>query len=290
MDLDEFIKDKAGCYSIESGFAVWEVKNNEFLRNVDIPEVHLQLLVIRGKINAAINDSHNITILADSLVDILHDKLFIKDASDDIHAVLIFTTETFVINMMNNKPPFPLDYVMRILEQPVFLLNHNQSLVIRERIELVLKLFRDTTHFHQSEMLKCALWMVYLEMANIFRHQNEDTDSSSETDRKRVLFMKFVRMLPSNIRKERSIAFYASSLCVSCQYLERVIKALSGETAYQWLQRTLIGEVNQELKETDKSIQQIASDFDFPDQASFTKYYKRNVKITPSEYRRKNMV
>ena len=36
MDIDDFLKDKAGFYSVESGFAVWEVKNSEFLHNIEI--------------------------------------------------------------------------------------------------------------------------------------------------------------------------------------------------------------------------------------------------------------
>jgi AraC family transcriptional regulator, transcriptional activator of pobA len=289
ISLDEFIKDKAGCYSIESGFAVWEVKNSEFLANLDIPEVHIQLFIMRGSIDAVIDDN-DVVLRSDSLIDILHGRMSIKKASLDISAIFIFTTEAFVTNLMNTKPPFSVEYIMQIIEQPVLLLNHNQSMVMRERLELVMEFFRTPTHYHQTEMLKCALWMVYLEMSNIFMHQCDDAIGPTETDRKRALFMKFVKMLPLYVRSARSVGFYASKLCVSCQYLERVIKALSGQTAFQWIQRSLIGEVNQQLKDTDKPIQQIADEFGFPDQATFTKYYKRSSDLTPSEYRNRNIV
>jgi AraC family transcriptional activator of pobA len=289
MNLDDFFKDKAGYYSIESGFAVWEVKNSEFLQHLNMPEVHIQIFIIKGKMHAVI-DNHPVTLQSDSLTDILHSNMYINDVSDDISVIFILTTETFISNFINNKPPFSIEYIMQILEQPVLLLNQNQSRTIKERMDLVIDLFKNNTHFHQTEMLKCALWMVYLEMSNIFMHQQEDINSSSETDHKRMLFMKFVKMLPLHIKQERSIGFYASALCISCQYLERVVKSISGETAYQWIQRTLIGEVNHQLKETVKSIQQIADDFGFPDQATFSKYYKRNTSITPTEFRNQNIV
>lgn len=289
MNLDDFFKDKAGYYSIESGFAVWEVKNSEFLQHLNMPEVHIQIFIIKGKMHAVI-DNHPVTLQSDSLTDILHSNMYINDVSDDISVIFILTTETFISNFINNKPPFSIEYIMQILEQPVLLLNQNQSKTIKERMDLVIDLFKNNTHFHQTEMLKCALWMVYLEMSNIFMHQQEDINSSFETDHKRMLFMKFVKMLPLHIKQERSIGFYASALCISCQYLERVVKSISGETAYQWIQRTLIGEVNHQLKETVKSIQQIADDFGFPDQATFSKYYKRNTSITPTEFRNQNIV
>jgi len=289
MDFDEFFKDKAGCYSIESGFAAWEVKNSVFLRNLDMPEAHIQLFIIRGRINVTINDS-KVTLQSDTLTDVLHSRLSINDASDNIWVIFIFTTEAFLTNLMKNRPPFPISYIMQILEQPVFLLSSSQSSMMRQRINLLLDLFKDSTHYHQTEMLRCALWMIYMEMSNIFMHQNDNIESPSETDRKRLLFMRFVKMLPLHVSHERSISFYASELFVSCQYLERIVKSLSGETAYQWIQRTLIGEVNKQLKETDKSIQQIADNFGFPDQASFTKYYKRNVRITPTDFRKKDLI
>jgi AraC-like DNA-binding protein len=254
-----------------------------------MPEVHIQIFIIKGKMHAVI-DNHPVTLQSDSLTDILHSNMYINDVSDDISVIFILTTETFISNFINNKPPFSIEYIMQILEQPVLLLNQNQSRTIKERMDLVIDLFKNNTHFHQTEMLKCALWMVYLEMSNIFMHQQEDINSSSETDHKRMLFMKFVKMLPLHIKQERSIGFYASALCISCQYLERVVKSISGETAYQWIQRTLIGEVNHQLKETVKSIQQIADDFGFPDQATFSKYYKRNTSITPTEFRNQNIV
>jgi AraC family transcriptional activator of pobA len=289
MNLDEFTKDKIGCYSVETGIAVWEVENSKYLHNIDIPEVHIQLFIARGNLDAMI-DNQRVTLYNDSIIDILHSTLSIKSASDDIVAIFIFTTETFISNFMNNKPPFPIEYIMQMIEQPVLVLNHNQSVTIHQRLNLVLSLSKDNTHHYQSEMLKCALWMVYLEMSNIFMHLNDDSDDFSESDHKHALFMNFVKKLPLHVKEERSIGYYASELCVSCQYLERVVKTISGQTAYQWIQRTLIGEVNHQLKETNLSMQQIADHFGFPDQATFTKYYKRNTGKTPTEFRNKNIV
>jgi len=289
MNLDDFFKNKAGFYLIESGFAIWEVKNNDFLHQIDMPEVHIQLFIIRGKINAIIDNQH-VILQSDSLTDILHSRMSIEQASEDISVIILFTTEAFLANLINNKPPFPIEYIMQLLQQPVILLTHSQAIIIRGRLELVLDICKTDTHYHQLEMLKCALWMVFLEMSNIFMHQNDDIKTSSGTDSKRMLFMKYIKMLPSHVKQERNISFYASELCISSQYLERVVKLTSGQTAYQWIERTLIGEVNHLLKDTNKSIQQIADIFGFPDQATFTKYYKRNMGMTPTEFRTKNIL
>lgn len=284
MDIDDFLKDKAGFYSVESGFAVWEVKNSEFLHNIEMPDAHIQVFIIRGTINAVIDDN-NVILRSDSLTDILQCKMQLKDASEDISVVFIMISEMFLTGLIKNKPPFPIEYVMRVIEQPVLILSHSQSVIIKERIELLINIFKDTSNFYQTEMLKNALWMVYLEMSNIFMHQNDDMNIDDDGDRKHMLFIKFAKMLPKYVKQAHTVGFYASKLCVSCQYLERVTKLISGQTAYQWIQRALVGEINHELKFTDKSIQQIADEFGFPDQATFTKYYKRNTHMPPSKFR-----
>jgi|SRR5574344_90561 AraC-like DNA-binding protein len=284
MELQQFMQDKAGCYSDTSDFYVWEVRNSDFLRDIDMPDVHIQLFITRGSINATIN-GRTVILRSDSLIDVLHHKFHIQEATPDISVIFIFATETFFVHLMKNRPPFPIEYVMQILNYPVLLLSHDQVSVMRERFNLLLSMLKDTSNYHQSEMTKCALWMIYLEMSNIFMHEKEESRIPQETDRKHILFMKFVKTLPLYIKQERSVKFYASELCVSCQYLERIVKLISGETAYQWIQRSLTGEINRALKDTDMSIQQIATEFGFPDQSTFTKYYRRNEHTTPSEYR-----
>lgn|GEM_PF-2040412 len=64
-----------------------------------------------------------------------------------------------------------------------------------------------------------------------------------------------------------------------------LVKQNSGVTAYGFIEKHLIGETLRELRETDKSIVQIAEEYNFADPATFTKFFKRNIKITPSAYR-----
>jgi AraC family transcriptional activator of pobA len=268
MTLDDFLKDKAGCYALEEGFAVWEVKNQAFLHQLDMPDVHILTFVIRGRIDALI-DNAKVSLFADSVTDCLQAKFFITDATENISVVFVFTTEIFLSNLIKNKPPFPVEYVMQVRQQPVLLLSHAQSVILRKRTDLLLEIFGYKDHFHQNEILKCALWMLFLEISNIFMHQNDDVTPTSEIDRKRVLFMKFVKMLPLHVKSERSIGFYADQMCISAQYLERVVKNISNQTAYQWIQRTLIGEINNRLKESLAPMQQIAEEFGFPRPGDF---------------------
>lgn len=97
----------------------------------------------------------------------------------------------------------------------------------------------------------------------------------------------FIKLLREHIYEKRSVGFYASELCVSPQYLNRIIKNMSGKTVYAWIAHMLTAELYRLLADTDISIQSLADHFNFPDQATFTKFFKRQSGISPTAYRRK---
>lgn len=68
--------------------------------------------------------------------------------------------------------------------------------------------------------------------------------------------------------------------------MNRVVKDCSQKTAYDHICTTLTGAIIQQLEDTDNSISQIADDLCFPDQATLTKFFKRQTGKTPTEYRR----
>ena len=80
--------------------------------------------------------------------------------------------------------------------------------------------------------------------------------------------------------------FYASSLCVTPQYLRRIVKYMSGKTVHTWINEALIREIEKRLAETDMTIQQIAEELSFSEQATLTRFFKRYKGISPLKYRK----
>ncbi len=114
----------------------------------------------------------------------------------------------------------------------------------------------------------------------------EGSGQGETDDRKRQIMKQFVELLRLHIREQRTATFYADSLCITPQYLNRVVKHMSGETTNDWICRVLAGEIRKQLQETNNSVQQVADLFHFPDQSSLTKFFKRQTGMTPSEYKK----
>lgn len=85
-----------------------------------------------------------------------------------------------------------------------------------------------------------------------------------------------------------AVGYYAERLCLTPQYLDRVVKSLSGRTVSGWINFTLVGEITRRLENTNETMRQIATALNFPDHATLTKFFKRETGYSLTEYKRKS--
>ena len=83
----------------------------------------------------------------------------------------------------------------------------------------------------------------------------------------------------------REVTFYADKLCVTSDYLSKVVREYDGQSAAKWIINAVITEAKILLREPDKTINQIARESNFPDQSTFGKFFKRNTGLSPLEYK-----
>lgn len=95
----------------------------------------------------------------------------------------------------------------------------------------------------------------------------------------------FINLVQQNFKKERFLDFYATKLEITPKHLSRTMKAFTGSTAVEWIERYVILEAKVLLKSTNMSIQQIADDLNFPSQSFFGKYFKKIVGMSPKDFR-----
>ena len=78
----------------------------------------------------------------------------------------------------------------------------------------------------------------------------------------------------------------AESINVSPNYLNSLLKSLTGQTTQQHLHHKLIEKAKERLSTTQLSVSQIAYELGFEHPQSFSKLFKSKTNFTPSEFRR----
>lgn len=101
------------------------------------------------------------------------------------------------------------------------------------------------------------------------------------------LMFNFLELLRNNFRRERTIDFYASRLCLSSKHLSKVIKQVSGRTVHDWIDEYVSTEAKALLRSTDMTVSQVADALGFASQPLFTKFFRRTSGLNPSDVRRR---
>ena len=95
----------------------------------------------------------------------------------------------------------------------------------------------------------------------------------------------FRRLVQKHASSERNIGFYARRLHLTPHYLCALIKKTSGQTVMDWVNAEVIREAKDLLQDGELQTQEVARELNFPDHASFTKFFKRETGLTPQAFR-----
>ena len=99
--------------------------------------------------------------------------------------------------------------------------------------------------------------------------------------------LNFSNLLENYFIRERSVAFYAEYYHLSVDAFSKKIKKNYGKSPSKLIQERLILEAKKQIHLTYKSIKEIARDFGFEDEFYFSRYFKKEVGISPKKFREK---
>lgn len=112
-------------------------------------------------------------------------------------------------------------------------------------------------------------------------------DNMPLTGRGSDLFNEFVNEIAENFSLHNDVRFYADRLNVSSTYLAQVTKRIAGKAPKVIIDEYVVSEAQSMLVASARTVQEIAYSIGFSSQAHFTKFFKKMVGCTPSEYRRR---
>lgn len=127
--------------------------------------------------------------------------------------------------------------------------------------------------------------MVTALVNNIFHMAHPESGQSASTAAEH-LYSRFMDELNQNPEGKLSARHYAEKLCVTPQYLSRIVSQVSGRTVSQWINKVVIMKARILLRDTSKTISEISDMLGFPNDSFFCRFFKRETGQTPTSYRR----
>ena len=118
-----------------------------------------------------------------------------------------------------------------------------------------------------------------------YRIVDSTASSHHPKGRREELFRLFVEQLNTR-RGKHDLPFYAERMNISPQYLSRLVFEASGAAASDWINRAVTLQAKLLLRSSGLTVEQIAEELHFSTTPYFCRFFKREVGITPTEYRK----
>lgn len=138
-------------------------------------------------------------------------------------------------------------------------------------------------HFRKDVARSLIAAMIYDISHVIYRIQQRDSDRQTRAE---TIFTEFIKLVERDFRKERRVGRYAERMCITPKYLSETVKLVSRRTPNEWIDNYVALEIRAMLKNTTKSIKEIAEDLNFPNQSFLGRFFKEHVGMSPSQYRK----
>jgi len=181
------------------------------------------------------------------------------------------------------KPDFHQTFsLFDVLHTNLFNLDHATFDRLAPHFEEVFQAYeRSSKQDHIEARLKLLALLYYLEDVVI-----EQKKEAKPVTSQQVLFRKFIQLVNHHYIDKRTVQEYADMLSVTANYLSQSVKRLSGKNALIHITDRLTSEARSLVQYTDVDISSIAYQLNFSDPANFGKFFKRQVGLSPSEYRK----
>lgn len=286
--LSEMVKDidahnwNFEDYYISSDRVTYEPKNKIVFR----PDFYALILGTDGWMDIKVNDEiiriEKNTFLA---IGPNHTLQRISQSKDCKTRIVLFTKD-FLVNSSNNYFFLESFNHFSVHFQNYIKLNHEDMNKIMDLYTSLLSRREKVNSNLHIEVIRNLITSYVFESAIIF-YKELKIDELQVHTRSVVFTENFKKMVFENCLRERSLQFYADALFVSPKHLIKIIKTTTGKAPGYFINDAIASIAKVQLKKNKLSVSEIASSFPFADLQSFSKFFKRQVGMSPLQYRYK---
>lgn len=284
----------SSCIGIRDDFCIMDLRYDDRLDILNHPcrfDGYLVFFCISGRLEMTIN-LKEFEVAENSLFinipgNIIQITGIESSQKDQIRFLVMAMTGEFMSDLKMDIGKL-IEKGMLLLDNPSFVLSQKEKDIAEEYLHLAESILGSNL-MYKRECIRSMLSSVFYLAGGVIETKIMEKGAAVQdtgTERSKVVFDRFMNLVSEYHMEEHSVAFYADRLCLSPKYLSKLIKSASGRSASDWIDSYVILEAKNMLRYSDAPVKEIAVRLDFPDPASFHKFFKARTGMTPTQYRR----
>ena len=248
-----------------------------------VGKYHVHVLVRQGQMTFSDGKNSFTSRQADLAIWQMSNTIQRVECSDDFEADVLLLSGQF-LQQFNPEMVWASKGFVFIRINPTFHLDEEALRLMDDDFEL----FRHRLSMQKSgfkrEILGRVIQIFIYDLWTVCQHGLSQMDTSDNTAR---IFLRFLALAQQNARTEREVAFYANLLCITPKYLSQVSRTVTGLPASGWIQFYASFELVSLLNDTTKTLTEVSDLMHFENVSHFSRYVKKTLGKTPSEFRNK---
>lgn len=206
--------------------------------------------------------------------------------SEDFRCYSLFVSKQF----MDEMDPVEMvslrtKYGIRLFRNPIITLSLSEVELLCKRATEINCVLNCPEHTYYRQIVLSALIMFFLDFSDLADKRVGGIDAGTNFSRQEQISFSFIGLMLEHYKVQHTVEFYADKLGISAHYLTLVVKEMTGQSASKLIVSMLYNEARALLLRSDYSIQQIAFQLNFSDQAAFGKFFKRLSGVSPFTFR-----
>lgn len=244
----------------------------------------LMALCRRGNVQYSVDAEERVVAANDVII--ISDGQVIDNymLSSDLSGIAILMSQHFFSEIVKDIHDISSLFLFS-RSHPVFSLCQDEVDSIMTYFNLIWKKVNAHEHHFRKDVVRSLIATMIYDLSNVmYRIQQH---GSGRQTRAETIFTEFIRLVERDFRKERRVGRYATQMCITPKYLSETVKLVSRRTPNEWIDNYVALEIRAMLKNTTKSIKEIAEELNFPNQSFLGRFFKEHSGMSPSEYRKK---
>jgi AraC-like DNA-binding protein len=168
-------------------------------------------------------------------------------------------------------------------QHPVMSLEQKEIETFKEYFQVIKQKICDQRNHFRKDLIKTLLLAMFYDLSNIIYRVQYNDKPQTRAD---AIFTHFIKLVEKNYRQERRVGWYAAQLNITPKHLSETVKNASRRTPNEWIDDYVTLELRVLLKNSTKTIKEIAQELNFPNQSFLGKFFKEHVGVSPSKYRK----
>ena len=206
-------------------------------------------------------------------------------AADDLRVEFIAAPFKFMYSLLPANH-YGISGCISLFDDPVIPLSESDAVRLRGDFGRLRERLDDTQHLFYDELIgSLALTMIY----DLFDFHAKLHENITASEPATYIIRRLLSMLEGGRSKiHREVKYYADELHVSAKYLSDVVRRNTGMSVTCLIDRHTVGMIADYLKNSDMTLSQISEEMNFKSLSYFSRYVRKHLGMSPSEYRAAN--